>query len=307
MPGDRGVVLEVSGKSALVLTNNGDLLSVPLGRRAVAVGDEMPLTPEPVVQRSWTIWDTGLAAAAAVLLFIGLALPRLLPAANMATISIDINPSAELRVDSAGRVREVLLLNNEAQLLFGSADLVRRDLSEALSLLVTGAADAGYLPPDGSGFVMLTYVPGDGDLQPALTAWEQQFQSERPVDVVLRTADPALLERARANGLSVGEQLALEIGLEHSAALDLEQFRAGSIASVYQSAGLDLGLLRGPEDAPLPPANVMPAATQPPAPVTTPPPVPADHEADDKGEKDDDRPDDHEEHEDDEKPHKGRG
>ena len=100
----KGILLEVEGRTGIVLTPSGEFRRVPLPAGHPAVGDEIPV-PEAGAWHSFFSW-TWVAAAAAVLLML------LVPtgywhwtlAQPAALVMIDINPSIQLTVNGRRQV-----------------------------------------------------------------------------------------------------------------------------------------------------------------------------------------------------------
>ena len=94
-------------------------------------------------------WGTKLAAMAAMLaLIIGIGFGAgayRLQHKVVSTVSLDVNPSVELRVNRQERVLEALALNADAQEILGDMDLKGSDLNVAVNAVIGAMVRSGYI------------------------------------------------------------------------------------------------------------------------------------------------------------------
>lgn len=94
-------------------------------------------------------WGVRLAAAAAMLaLIIGIGFGAgayRLQHKVVSTVSLDVNPSVELRVNRQERVLEALALNADAQEILGDMDLKGSDLNVAVNAVIGAMVRSGYI------------------------------------------------------------------------------------------------------------------------------------------------------------------
>lgn len=252
----RGIVMAVEGRSAVVLTPEGEFRRVPLDRPDRQVGDEMPLTG----QRGWG-WAPamgGLAVAAALLLAVILSGLRgtsdrfergLPPLLVEAYVSVDINPSVELGVSGDAVVVQAEALNQDGQRLLGSVVYERKPLADVLTALVRAAASAGYLSPERSGEVVIAATPaGPGGVAPPVVAAVYEGESRarallsqegaRAAVYAVRSARAELRAEARQHGLSVGKYLMLEALRAQGVSVDPDELRQAGVGRVLREHGV---------------------------------------------------------------------
>lgn len=192
-------------------------------------------------KRRWT----GLAAAClAVLLLGGGALYGQQAGAVASVVSLDVNPSIELRVNRSGRVLSCTALNDKARTVLadmdGGADLKRIKLDVAVNAIVGSLVKNGYLTRISSA-IMISVEDKD-------VARAEQLQREltRTVDSVLQASasqaavlsqtvarDTALEEQARENHISTGKAALIRqvqalngsLAFDSLAALSVEELR----------------------------------------------------------------------------------
>jgi len=73
-----------------------------------------------------------------------------------AYLSVDINPSVELGINTFGRVVSVKAYNDEGAAILSGIDVKGRKVKQAVSQIVDAAADNGFFEADGSSVVLLT-------------------------------------------------------------------------------------------------------------------------------------------------------
>jgi hypothetical protein len=198
----RGLVLEVNKNNVLVLTRDGRFKNLPR-RGRVEVGSEYSYgTYFPRAQ---------LAVAAVMLLALAsVLLPlqgRMAPAAY---ITLDINPSVELVVNSSQRVIGVEALNEDGAKLIGELRLKGENLQYAIEALLRTAEEQDYLVNDV--VVASSPAPGNESLNMAeinekITQVTNDYISSKtaPVRVTVLSTNQEIREEARENGLSTGK------------------------------------------------------------------------------------------------------
>lgn len=261
---ERAVVLEVKGNRAVVLTTEGEFRRLTLPGYGYAIGDEVAL-PAAAGRRTAAAWwrlrpairwrPVALAAAvlALALVPVGAFWYQSLPAAELAYVTVDINPSLDLTVDARERVVDAVANNADGQRLLaglGREGFYRRPLDQVLASVTQLAVDLGYLAPDGEHLVLLAVAPAgslDSGLKARLEAVQARLQAAVTVRAVLAEArveavvetipvPPAVREEAKKLQLSPGK-LGLYVAARQ-ADLDLEPDAvAGNLAQVLQEAG----------------------------------------------------------------------
>ena len=151
----KGIVAEINGKYAVVLTQTGSFKRVKASHD-MAIGKEIDissLTENGKIARS-VIKITSLAATGLLALGVGLgAYSYTLP---YSYIHVDINPSIELTVNMYDRIIGAEALNIEGEELLSQNDLKNEKVNTGVARLLNTAVQQGYL---NSSSVPADYVP----------------------------------------------------------------------------------------------------------------------------------------------------
>lgn len=192
-----GLIVEIKGNRAVVLTRSGDFRLVPLDRPGRQVGEEM-LLPQGAGRRfslALPPYVTAFAAAAIVLLAV--MVPRLVsfmsipykgdrmdarlpqapvqtagvdvakpvskpipvPSAVLAYVTVDINPSLEFGVGEQGRVVTARALNKDAEQILTDLVYHGRSLDDVLVELASLSVRKGFVNPGKENAILIAAVP----------------------------------------------------------------------------------------------------------------------------------------------------
>ena len=201
----RGLVLEVRKNSVLVVTRDGKFRCLP--RQGIAeVGKEYCYkTPFPFSQ---------LAVAAVILLAVAsVFIPMQHQPVSVAYVSLDINPSIEMSLDSSQKVIGAEAYNIEGEQLLDEIKLVGQSLEQSLGLILEFAQEGNYFAGN-EPLIIITGTPakdGDEDHIPAIKDTASRATANFikklriSVSVSVISADRVLREEARKTGLSMGK------------------------------------------------------------------------------------------------------
>ncbi len=243
----RGMVLEVRGRSALVLADGGEFRWVPLkGQRGGLGGEVQVLRRQSLALRP--LLRPALAMAALVTLM--LMVPRLgAPGPIAARISLDINPSFELAVDARERVVETVGVDGSGRQLVRAAGTVRgRDLGAVLERLLRAAYEHRYLDPAGPNVVVLavtSFLPGQERVAGGIEALGERVKMAAGreltgaggITLASLQVSQAVWQEARAVGLSAGRFAVLLRAQERGLKLEVEDVRQGRLGEAIGKAG----------------------------------------------------------------------
>lgn len=281
----KGIVMKIVDGKAHVFTSDCRMLVAP-ATPDLRVGMEYEMAhKESIVRGSGTVaigtrrrtlrWRIGAAAAAAAVLLVVagvLAFPglidRLRPQKAGALISIDINPSLQIRLDDRLVVHDVFPIDTEAVELARNVDLKGLPLEEAATLWVAAARSRGM---GGDGSVLLTalYDNEDADLQQRLD--NLRIDGVKLTVLRRKVADVDkndLLQTATGNGLSVGYQVLigeLSVVPDGLSADALRNLTIGELLAQWEATQTPV---------PKPSPTVSPKPTEPAVPTMTPTPMP---------------------------------
>ena len=166
-------------------------------------------------------WGVRLAAAAAMLaLIIGIGFGAGTYKINhtvTSTISLDVNPSIELRVNRHERVLEALAIHEDAQKILEDLNLTGSDLQTAVNAVIGSMVQTGYIS-DISNSVLIT-VDSEKDedaraLQEKLTLEVSKLLDAQNFDGAILSQtlqpEPELKAKAEAYGISLGKAQLVE-------------------------------------------------------------------------------------------------
>ncbi|TJY40981.1 anti-sigma factor domain-containing protein [Cohnella pontilimi] len=220
---NRGTVMECSGGKAVVLTPDGQFVRVRI-RRDAEIGDEITWTDSQTGddKRSFpirrTYWMSSVAAAAAVLLLM-FGLWSFRAPTVVAYVSMDINPSVELGLDSRERVRELRAVNDDALPYIEGVEYKGKPIEAVTEILARRLSESHVLNAADSEIVIASVRLKSVDVQ-----WEQQVtakmervliqvtegtkdaaQTKRTLEIEKLYLPVEIREEAKANGISSGK------------------------------------------------------------------------------------------------------
>lgn len=161
-------------------------------------------------------WGIKLAAAAAMLALVigigfGAGIYRL-DHRVVTTVSLDVNPSVELRVNRQERVLEALALNEDARNVLDGMDLEGSDLNVAVNAVIGAMVRNGYITELSNSVLISVDSEKDADakaLQEKLTAEVSKMLDKRDFAgaVLGQTVEPEeeLKSKAEEFGITVGK------------------------------------------------------------------------------------------------------
>ncbi|HZG74630.1 MAG TPA: anti-sigma factor domain-containing protein [Paenibacillus sp.] len=251
---NRGVVLEVQERHAIVLTDSGAFVRVPKRGRAIAVGEEiaLPAARRGLPRRAMYAWTSAATAAMVFAFLLFSMLPNAGPpvaAQPVAYVSIDINPSVELGLDAESVVVEATGRNEDAERLLEGLELVGQPLERAVGDVME-AAETLVLSERSEADIVITSVVVDEDagVEEAALQAKAEAEVERVIQahhadnaeayrVTVWSAPKEVLEEAAAAGLSVGKMTFLLKAQARGVEVTAEQLRDGSISDVAKQFG----------------------------------------------------------------------
>lgn len=165
----KGVLLELNGRNAVVLTPQGEFKQVPAPRGAWEIGDEIEYTerrPAPIWQR----WGAA-AAAAAVLLLAPLGYQSWSLAQPVAVVTVEINPGFEFTVNKRAEVVQAKSLNADGQLVLSGINWKKKPVEQVVAEATARAIEQQKLDPaDDYGAVVVAVAPAREKLSAAIGA-----------------------------------------------------------------------------------------------------------------------------------------
>lgn len=145
-----GVIYEIKGKKAVILTNESEFVIINR-RRDMSTGQQVSFENEDIYNpKRRTILYTAAAvssvAAVLAVMFLYFQAAFLRNTTNIyGYIDIDINPSIELVIDESHQVLEVKLLNEDSKQLVEGLDLTDKNVESVIPQMVRRSIDIGFI------------------------------------------------------------------------------------------------------------------------------------------------------------------
>lgn len=245
----KGLVLEIDGQDAIILSDCGEFTRVPIGRRNLEVGMEIIL---PSKRKKWSAygrrvsgWLAG-AAAAVVFFAISPLMSLVQPASGqvVAYVNMDITPNIEMAIDGNQRVVAAEPYNNDGRRVLSEVDVVGKKMDAAAALITEQAIKDGYLNKQAKNSVMIALTPAQG--QKVAGAWETHLQdsvkevlaNEHQVAVVdTMVGSQELRLSAMKQGLSVGKFMVLLAANEKNLPITVAEVKKKPIGELILAKG----------------------------------------------------------------------
>lgn len=202
-----GVVLEINKRNIVVLTSNGDYLTIKY-KKGSYDGQNIYFTEEDIYKENKYSRFSAIAALILLILiptFIFMSLPTNVQPAYAAVMSVDVNPSIELFIDKEERVIDIISLNDDANYLIKS-EWIGESYSKVLVNYLELIEEKGYF--EDNGVVLFSCIV----LDEAIDQDKLRVSSERAIVTVEKEisyayieADKETLGKAKEENLSAGK------------------------------------------------------------------------------------------------------
>ncbi|MFD1676919.1 anti-sigma factor domain-containing protein [Alicyclobacillus fodiniaquatilis] len=196
-----GMVMEIEGKRAIVMTNDGQFRRIRL-REATEVGAFVPLRSLP--SSSWHLRATVASVAAVVVILVGVLHAVLIAPPEVeayAYVSLDINPSVSLDLSPHLTVLRADGLNAHGKSLLRSIHVRGKSLDKAISMIVGQTVKTGLLPQNDTIIVAAASATDGKDV----TQIEQEATSD--VDQALVVAPTNIAASATVYGMDLSDDV----------------------------------------------------------------------------------------------------
>ncbi len=237
---DRGMVVKIKRKTCIVMTPEGEYREVPLPGGAVPrLGQEIKLEAR---KRFPYLKQLMAAASLFIVLLAGmLYLGETPPAA--AYLTIDINPSIELAVSTAGKVISARAMDEEGERILAEVKVKGRDLREAVGLIVAQAVTDNYIEESGDNVILATLTVASGaeplvDLNSVYEAIKNPVESSGLAsDVIIEPVEPEMRQEAAASGISTGRYLLLHKSDKKGLQVSISDITSMSLGKLEKEKG----------------------------------------------------------------------
>jgi hypothetical protein len=238
----KGIVLGLEGRKMIIVTEEGDFLSLPVASPPPGLGEtiKLPDFQSPGWLRSrWLI-----AAAAVLLLFLSFSLvrPFLLPQA-VAAVSFDLSSGLEIQVDEQNRITQVKALQPEGEKLVSQLHLQGESIYTAVGDVIATARGQGCLPTGEEAAVLVTVIPLQAKDRPGPDPHRLQQEMAAGLErhgfqgyLLVQRAEKDCRREAGKMGLSVGRYLLGEKARAGGKAIYLEDLRAKPVMKLLEGS-----------------------------------------------------------------------
>ena len=247
----RGAIMSISGRKAVVLTEDSDFVKVVLPKGDYDIGQEIDTAgAQKSLVNEWFVSGGRRLAAMAAAVITAVVLPVAVTAifintAVYAYVTLDINPSTEFSINGRERIIKAKPLNNEGALVLEGTDLRGREIEYGIEYFVAKACELGYAAPGEEGAVIAATVME----KEKNTGLEQRIsdtlkksieQNKLAVEAGVLPATKEIKKEAEKAGVSAGKYLIALQASEDQLEVDIEEVKNSSIVSAIKKAGGDL-------------------------------------------------------------------
>lgn len=226
-----GVVMEIRNDVAVILQPNGVFIE-QAPRPDWEVGSVVGIDAQHKPRAMWIKRLAVVAACFVLLLAAGLVGYTFLFQTS-SVISIDINPSVELKLNRMGRVVDMSALNDDGSILLSGLELKGKPYSEAIPILLQSEAMQPYLA---NNLVLEFAVYSQNDAQDILDYLNVQGQVAAATYPQLRVhcngVGSEVVQQAHEHGISPGKMQALLDLQQLDPSIDVDTYSHHSMAEI---------------------------------------------------------------------------
>lgn len=226
-----GVVLEISNGKATVMQNGGGFIAVP-AEKHWQKGDVVTLKNRRVNL------EPLYAVAACFLIVISLSVFGYnLYYDEVSLVSLDVNPSIELGLNSFDRVIGVKAFNEDGMQILNHVDIKNQSIDKAILLLLNGGLN-GYITDNS--YVTFTVSSTNSDMEAALltllqnTANSNILLHHQTAQLEYYAVDTAFVSDAHSHEVTAGKYLALLQLKEVQPDIVIEEYAHHSIGDIRE-------------------------------------------------------------------------
>lgn len=249
---NKGIVMEMTQAHLIVLTPDGRFMKIPRSSRVCDVGDEIVFATPLFRWKSPFVAFSSSVAAAIVLCVV--AFNGITPGLGgiqpiVAYVTLDINPSVELGIDSQEQVQEVKGLNEDGIVLIEQLSYKGKSLSSVTNELMNRVERKGLLD-NGEGDIIITSTKAyeEAKIDDAAVSesvkksvdkhiQEKHPQNQTDIHVASLVAPLDIRQAAQSEGVSVGKYAIYLNAKSIGSAVTIEEIKTQSIHSIAQDRG----------------------------------------------------------------------
>lgn len=240
----QGIVVKIKDSHCIVLSKDGTYHKLSLsGRRNARVGAEIEFA-----RVNWLSYmKPALMAASLLIAVLGFSLFRNAAVTpTYAYVSLDINPSMELEVDSSLRVLSAHSLNADAEKLLSGLDVKGAELYTCVATIMSKAAQEGYIKPGQKNYVLSTVTmnnkpPGAINYNDLAQNMKTSVENkDLNVEIVIMAANLTIRNEAKEKGLSTGKMAVYKDAVGVGEKVTLEQVKKNSVSQLVNEYNVKL-------------------------------------------------------------------
>lgn len=215
----RGIIVEKNKKFVTLLTPNGQFLKTKNDHRTCEIGEEITFEGETRMGRRASFFDflklrpfkLGVFTMTAIILFILILLPVFSDNKAYAYMTLDINPSIEMALNSKYEVIELTPLNHDAkQVISDIGDWKSSDFKEVISNIITDCSKHGYVKESKEILISTVYENTDDNtykkgVKKQLADMTEKYKGTYQVQSL--ESDMETREKAKQEGMSTGSYI----------------------------------------------------------------------------------------------------
>lgn len=207
----KGIVMEISKKSAVLMTSDGEFLNVKKPPQEITLGDEITSVVFAQEHKNHIIRYASIAAL--ILLFLIPFTYFKVAYATVAYVNVDINPSLELSINKYNKVNDAVGLNSDGLDLLKKKSIIGLDIKDALNEIITEARDDGYIDDNKDNNIQVALVklnPGNVNIdENSVMQYVKDAVIKTDVDAVIevRSADKKIYDSAKKENMSTNRYM----------------------------------------------------------------------------------------------------
>lgn len=228
----KGMVLRLEQNYAIVMTDDAQYVKV-LKKAGIRVGKQILFLDEDIYREKKIDILKHYSYAAVFIIFLISSFMLLnfnniyMPKTTAAVVTMDINPSIELEIDNKEKVIKITPINQEAHEII-NRNLLKKKVDQVIeALLINAEAHRYFEQQDSMVLLSLTILNKDSNI--SLDSIRSQVELILKKDALLKEiniayidAESTVLEKARANGMSIGRYKLYEEIMEYSSNITIE-------------------------------------------------------------------------------------
>lgn len=158
----------------------------------------------------------------------------------VAYVSVDINPSIELSVNTFDQVISAESYNEDGKKVLEDTNLVNSDVDDAVKYIITNAVSDGYIKEDGTSAVEITTATDKDNvatkLDESLKQVADKSLEENNIEATVETQNVALSRRdeARKLGITPGKLNLIQKLQELDPTINVEDYKSSSVKDIQK-------------------------------------------------------------------------